>query len=155
MTDFCAALIGQKFLGMVDRAERLRAISARTAVPEEVQRYLIEASRCHIFGQYLGCLCVCRAALEFALGDFLKRNGKASELKELAAQGRDGLWERIHLSQSLGRWKLKPTLDDLNEVRKWAGMALHQQPLEHQQLYDRSQDMTRTMCRTESEERSV
>jgi hypothetical protein len=51
VTDFCAALIGQKFLGMVDRAERLRAISVRTAVPEEVQRYLIEASICYIFGQ--------------------------------------------------------------------------------------------------------
>lgn len=129
VADFYAEWLGQKFPSMIDRAEKLNAISARTAVPESVQRYLIEASRCYVFGQYIGCLAICRAAIELAIGDFLRRNGKQADLLRLGAEGKDGFSARIAIAQSLGGWNLRFTLETAKEVRNWAGMVLHEKPV--------------------------
>lgn len=130
VTDFYAERIGQKFPAMVDRAEKLNAIPVRIVVPSLVQRYLIEASRSYVFGQYIACLVVCRAAIELALGDYLKRNGQEAPLRRLQEQGRDGLSGRIYLAQSLDKWKLQFTLDFAKEIMKWAGIALHEKDVD-------------------------
>lgn len=130
VTDFYADLLGRRFPRMIQRAEKLSTIPVRSAVPESVQRYLREASRCYVFGQYIGCLALCRAAIEFALEEFLERNGMGAALKQLAAEKRDGIAARIDLAQTLPRWKLKGSLGDANEIRGWAVIALHQKPIE-------------------------
>lgn len=129
VTDFYADWIGHKFPDIVNRAEQLSAIPARANVPETVQRYFLEATRSYIFGQYIACLVVCRAAIELALGDFLVRNGKEAELRKLDAERRDSLSARIDLAQTLGKWNLKFTLGQANEVKYWAGQALHEKPV--------------------------
>jgi len=95
VTDYYAILIGSRFSRMVDRAEKLNAIPARVRVPDAVQVYLTEASRCYVFGQFVACLVVCRAAIEFTLGDCLIRNGKREELESLEIKGEDGLAARM------------------------------------------------------------
>jgi hypothetical protein len=129
VTGFYADWLGKRFPAMIDRAGRLNAIPARAPVPESVQRYLAEASKCYIFGQYLASLVVCRAAIEFALGDFLERNGLQAELKKLQQEKRDGLLARIDIAEKLNTWKLNGKLDvtltHAEQIRNRAGKALH------------------------------
>jgi hypothetical protein len=126
VTDFYAEWLGARFQGIVDRAERLNAISIRVPAPESVQRYLIEASRCYVLGQYMACLAVSRAAIEIALGDFLERNGAKAALRKLQEEQRDGLSARIRIAEGLNKWKLKFTLETVMEVKYWAGKVLHE-----------------------------
>lgn len=129
VTDFYAERIGSDFAGMVDRAEQLSPITTKADVPTVVRRYLIEASRCYIFGQFVACLAVCRAAIEFALGDFLESNGQGAKLTKLGREKRDGLLGRIDLCQRFSKWNLDGRLDaslaHAERIRVRANTALH------------------------------
>lgn len=129
VTDFYAEWLGARFPGIVDRAERLSAISTKLPAPESIRRYVIEASRCYIFGQYLACLALCRAAIEIAFGDFLCRNGKRLALTNLQNEGADGLSGRIRIAETLATWNLRFTLDAAKEIKYWAGKVLHEKDI--------------------------
>jgi hypothetical protein len=111
---------------VIRRSEELRILPAAAPVPDSVQRYIQEASRCYVDGRYLACLLVCRSAVEFGLRDFLKRQGKEAELRALHAEQGDGMAGLITLARSLGKWKLTPTLSDADEVRRKANAAAHE-----------------------------
>jgi hypothetical protein len=125
VTDFYAAWLGKRYPAMIDRAEKLNAIPAREKVSEAVQRYLIEASKCYIFGQYIACLLVCRSALIFSLEDYLIREGKQPDLDALRANQDYAVGPLIRLARSLNKWRMKPTFDDAWEVGKQANAAVH------------------------------
>lgn len=118
--------IATMFPKMVKRAEELRVLGIEYPVPDEVQRYTDEFSRCYIFGRYFASLLVCRAAIELALRDFLARNGRKQQLAAIEAEEKDGLFYLIQSARSLNRWKLAPTLDDADEVRRKANAVAHQ-----------------------------
>lgn len=54
---------------LVERATtpEFRLLAASKTVPDSVQRYLNEASRCYIYGHFLASLMVCRSAVEEAV----------------------------------------------------------------------------------------
>jgi hypothetical protein len=113
------------FPKMVKRAEELRVLGIEYPVPDEVQRYTDEFSRCYIFGRYFASLLVCRAAIELALRDFLVRNGREQQLASVDVDQKDGLFSLIQITRSLNKWKLAPTLDDADEVRRKANAVAH------------------------------
>jgi hypothetical protein len=105
--------ISRMFPKMVRRFETLRILPRDAQVPDEVQRYLKEATECYIFGRFIACLIVCRSAIEFALRERLR--GTAGTLEILLEVGRREL-----------PWTLKPTLDTADEVRREANRAVHE-----------------------------
>ncbi len=123
-----ARRLGRLFPRMVERAETLRVLPAQEPVPGEVQDYLREASRCYIYGQFIACLIVCRSAIEFAIGDCLRRHGKGKELEELRMGKKDSLENMIDLGRKELSWTLRPTLDDSDQVRIKANAAVHARP---------------------------
>jgi hypothetical protein len=104
----------REFEKLVRRAEELRVLDTSAPVPEQVQTYLAEATRCYIYGRYIACLLVCRSAIEVALRDRLKRQ---DSIEKLISYGREML-----------PWTLKPTLDLAHEVRVAANQAVHPGP---------------------------
>lgn len=145
VADFYLVWLGTRFHRIVDRAEALNVISANLSASESVQRYLLEASRCYLFGQYTACLVMCRAAIELALGEFLDRHGFRAELQKLGQERRDGLWARIDLAKRLNTWKLNGRLDAAldwaEHIRDLAGTALHRravEPTDCKDLYDKA-----------------
>jgi hypothetical protein len=86
------------FEKLVRRAEQLCVPDTSAPVPELVQTYIAEATRCYVYGRYMACLIVCRSAIEFALCDRLKRQ---DTIDNLIRYGR----EKLH-------WALNRTLDD-------------------------------------------
>jgi hypothetical protein len=103
-----------EFKQLVGRAERLRVLDTTAPVPEPVQRYLAEATRCYVNGRYIASLLVCRSAVEFALRDRLKRE---DTIEKLIGYAREKL-----------PWTLRPTLDLADEVRVAANRAVHPVP---------------------------
>jgi hypothetical protein len=100
-----------EFEKLVGRAEQLRVPDTSAAVPEQVQSYLAEATRCYVYGRYIACLLVCRSAIELALRDRLKRE---DTIERLIGYGREKL-----------PWTLRPTFDLADEVRVAANRAVH------------------------------
>jgi hypothetical protein len=113
------------FPKMIKRAEELRVLGIDCPVRNEVQQYAEEFSRCYIFGRFPAALLVCRAAIELALRDFLTRNGKAKELSAMDEEEKSGLLALIKCARSLNKWKVLPTLDDADEVRRKAIAVAH------------------------------
>lgn len=118
--------LARLFPKMVRRAGKLRVLAASESVPDEVQEYLKEATKCFIYGQYTACLIVCRAAVEFGVRDFLIRSGKRKELEALRIGKKDSLEEMIKLSRTSAARGLHQILDDANDVRRWANEAVHE-----------------------------
>ena len=82
-----------------------------------VKRYLNEAMRCYIYGQFLASLLVCRAAIEASLEDRLPatevQNIREDKLMTLI----DRAWKKGLLDDALQEWA--------HEVRKLANDAAH------------------------------
>jgi hypothetical protein len=113
------------FPKMVKRAEELRVLEIEYPVPDGVQQYVVEFSKCYISGRFFASLLVCRATIELALRDFLNRSGKKRELLPIESSEQDGLFSLIQCARSLDKWKLAPTLDDADEVRRRANAVAH------------------------------
>src|SRR5579859_3626611 len=79
----CLKEFARDFKKLVRRAEELRILSITAPVSSRVQTYLAEATRSYVYGRYSACLLVCRSAIEFALGDFLTREGKEEDVRRL------------------------------------------------------------------------
>jgi hypothetical protein len=70
------------FPEMVRRARELRLLPASEKAPEYVRRYLVEATRCFIYGHFLASLTVCRSAIEEGVKQRLVDMGKREEVQK-------------------------------------------------------------------------
>jgi len=111
------------FPKIVNRADSdLRRLLVSSLEPSDlVRRYLNEAMRCYIYGQFLGSLLVCRAAIEASLEDRLP----ATEVQNI---------EKDKLMTLIDRARKNRLLDDAlqkwaHEVRKLANDAAHPEHL--------------------------
>jgi hypothetical protein len=120
-----ARQIGVRFPRMAQRAEQLRVLGAEAEPPPDVQNYLQQATRCYIWGFYIGSLVLCRSAIEFALRERLKAHGKAEKLAELERRNEDTLERLIGLARTELHWGLKDALKVADVVRGEANKAVH------------------------------
>ena len=106
---------------MVKRATapEFRMLSASREVPESLQRYLIEASRCYIYGHFLASLIVCRSAIEEAVKRRLIDIGKQEEINR-----DDRLVTLLRLAKQ-ERLLDKTRYDYANCIREKARLAVH------------------------------
>jgi hypothetical protein len=111
--------VGQLFPRLIRRAEQLRILQVETKVPNVVQKYLQEASKCFIYGRFIACLIVCRSAIEFAIRDRLLVT-RASALESLRIERQDSLAGIISLARSVFP-TFKSTFNDADEVREKVG----------------------------------
>jgi len=109
------------FPEMVKRATApgFRLLSASREVPVSLQRYLIEASRCYIYGHFLASLIVCRSAIEEAVKQRLKDIGKQEEIKK-----DDSLFKLLPVAKQEGLLD-KTRYDQADNIRKKAKNAVH------------------------------
>lgn len=120
----CLADMSARLPSRVKRIEELRVLTASVDVPKEVQCYVEEAYNCFISGHFLACLIVCRSAIEFAIRDFLTREGKQRELETLKTERGDTLYALIRVARDLRR-NLRQSFDTADEVRRAASDAVH------------------------------
>ena len=119
---YYVAQIRNLFPGIVKRAEKLRVLSAANQVPEYVQHYLSEPSRCYIYGQFLAALFLCRSALEEAVEDRLRSKGHGAEIAKIERSK----WLYALLSLARDKSVLnESTHRCANEIRELAKDAIH------------------------------
>jgi len=118
-----ALRLSRVFPKLVHRTEQLRLLPVDMNAPDEVRRYLAEATWCFIYGQFVACLIVCRSAIELALRDCLVRYGKR---KELAILPTNQLWDLLALAKKELPYHFRPTLDAAEQVRITANDAVHE-----------------------------
>jgi hypothetical protein len=107
------------FPEMVKRANELRMVPASKNAPESVSIYLVEATRCYIYGHFLACLIVCRSAVEEAVKQRLVATGKRQEV-----EGSKSLETLLKLAENAGLL-VGRRLEYANTIRKKAGKAVH------------------------------
>ncbi len=132
-----AAELRELFPRMVGRAEILRLVSTGRKVPNHVRRYLEEASRCNIYGNFLASLVLCRSAIEAAAKDRLTKRGFAREL-----DGANNLEAILLLARDKNildqaTWKTS------DEIRKTVNNAVHKDALPDENYCLRAYDITR------------
>ncbi len=109
------------FPQMVTRAESLRILPASEKVPDFVNRYLGEASRCYIYGQFLASLFLCRSAIVEAVEDRLRQKGYGKDVDAIK-----GEWLKAVLKLAVD----KGLLDDViyrqaDDIRILGNNAIH------------------------------
>lgn len=75
---------------VIKRARALRLLSVLSTVPADLQTYMVEASRCYLYGHFLASLVLCRSAIEFAVKERLREkldDRSASEVDDLPLAG--------------------------------------------------------------------
>jgi hypothetical protein len=129
LSNFHARRLSKQFPKIVDRAVRLVLLTADYEVPNKVNRYIEEASKAYLNGQWIACLMVCRSAIEFAVRDRLKTSGFGSALDtfEKSTNG-DSLKQLIELAKKHMAWQYRPPLEDAQKVRGAAVRAVHADP---------------------------
>jgi hypothetical protein len=120
-----AVELSNLFPRLIRRAEQLRILPAEVRVPAIVERYLEEASKCYLYGCFIGCVVVCRSAIEFSLRERLTKWGQESALNALRQDRNDSLWNMIQLARSVLPYTLRATLTDADKVRVAAKDAVH------------------------------
>jgi hypothetical protein len=116
--------ISRLFPEIVQRAEILRIVPATQPVPPFVQRYIEEASECYVYGRFVACIILCRSAIEFALKDFLDRNGQQKALREMQSLKNDSLRDMINYCKSTFP-AMKQVFDDADNIRCEGNRAVH------------------------------
>jgi hypothetical protein len=76
---------------VVDRAATLRIVGTARKVPSHVERHMLEASRCFVYGQFLGCLILCRSAIEAATENQLRDKGHGTKVNQVTKDWLKGL----------------------------------------------------------------
>lgn len=123
---------------MVRRAELMRLLPAGQKVPELVDRYLVEASRCFIYGHFLASLFLCRSAIISAAEDRLRKKGS----REVDAIAGDWLKNILKLARE------KRIMDETiwrqaDDIRKLANDAIHGTNLPNEEECKNAHDQTR------------
>ena len=109
------------FPGVVGRAERLRLIPVVKTVPNYIRRYLGEASRCFIYGQFLASILLCRSAIVAAAEDRLRKKGFGREVDQV----RQDFLKNV-LKLALNKGLLDETIwKAADEIRVRANKAAH------------------------------
>ena len=80
LSSFHARRLSKQFPRIIDRAVGLALVKVDYEVPDKVRRYIEEASKSYLNGQWIACLMVCRSAIEFVVRDRLIFFGYESEL---------------------------------------------------------------------------
>src|ERR1700689_1408501 len=132
LPNFHARRLSKQFPKIIDRAERLALLMANYEAPDKVKRYIEEASKSYLYGQWIGCLMVCRSAIQFAVRDRLIASGHRSELKALedSTYG-DSLIKLIELAKKHMAKQYWAALELAHDVRKVANRAVHEIPPHH------------------------
>jgi hypothetical protein len=120
--DYYTCELARLFPKIVKRAERLRVTPSVQAVPQYLQRYLNEASRCYIYGQFLAALFLCRSALEEAVKDRLKATGHGAEVARI--ERREWLYALLKLARDK-KILNKSAYRDADRIRGQAKDAIH------------------------------
>ncbi len=107
------------FPKMVNRSDSdLRRLLVASVEPSDlVKRYLNEAMRCYVYGQFLASLLVCRAAIEASLEDRLPETERQDIAKDKLKNLIDRAWDKGLLDNCRQEWA--------HEVRKLANAATH------------------------------
>jgi hypothetical protein len=129
LSSFHARRLSKQFPKIIDRAVGLALLTADHEVPAKVRRYIEEASKSYLSGQWIACLMVCRSSIEFAIRDRLKTSGYGSELDafEKSPKG-DSLLHLIELAKEHMAWQYRVPLEDAQKVRQAAVRAVHAEP---------------------------
>jgi hypothetical protein len=117
----CAGKIIRLFPKMVRRAGSVTPLPEGKQVPEYVRRYLLEASRCYVSGQFLAALFLCRSALGEAIIVSLRRKGYAEDLGALKEEGLKGI---LNLAQRKGLLD-QSSHREADGIRTLANQAVH------------------------------
>ena len=124
LSNFHARRLSKQFPKIIDRAVELELLTVDYEVPDRVRRYIEEASKAYLNGQWIACLIVCRSAIEFAVRDQLETSGYGSELDKLESQKGDSLFHLLELAkETMG--KHRDPLEYAEEVRRRANRAVH------------------------------
>jgi hypothetical protein len=107
--------------GLTRRAEALRSVPDMRGFPEYVRRFLIEASRCIVYGHFLSALFLCRSALSEALVVTLRKGGHSKELGGMKEAGLKGIFKLAHDQGLLDTTQHQRA----DEVRRLANQAIH------------------------------
>ena len=81
------------FPKLVERAKSLRTVPSTTECPDYARRFLVEASRCIVYGQFLAALFLCRSALAESLVVTLRKKGHAQELASIKDESLKGIFK--------------------------------------------------------------
>ena len=81
------------FPKLVERAKSLRTVPLTSDCPEYARRFLVEASRCIVYGQFLAALFLCRSALAETLVVTLRKNGHAQDLAAIKDESLKGIFK--------------------------------------------------------------
>ena len=129
LSTFYARRLSKQFPKIVNRAEKLLLLRTDYEVPNDVRRYIEEASKCYLYGQLIGCLMVCRSTIEFAVKDRLITLGYGAQLQvfEQSEKG-DSLKYLIDSAQQLLPFNYGDVLRKAQDVRKVARIAVHVAP---------------------------
>jgi hypothetical protein len=109
------------FPKMAKRAELLKLLPVSKGLPQHLLRYLIEASRCFIYGQFLACLVLCRSAIENAIETRLSETGYGNEVANVT---RDKLINLLTLALDK-RLVNESTYLEADQIRTLANHAIH------------------------------
>jgi len=124
---------------IVERAERLRLIPASKNVPDNVRRYLEEATRCCIYGHFLASLLLCRSAIEAATKDRLTKCGFEHEVRAIRQDPLKSIlklaFDKDLMDEAL--WK------QADDIRAKANKAAHSPALPDERYCVEACDITR------------
>lgn len=123
---------------IVRRDESLRILSTSVEAPSVVAAYVVEASRCYVYGHFLAALVLCRSAMEAAVEDRLRTLGLTKEVSEIRE---DRLLSLLDLAKQRGLldvvlWR------QAGDIRKLANRALHGKPPSEEECKS-AHDLTR------------
>ena len=109
------------FPKMIRRAGSLRLLRTAKEVPQYVRRYMIEASRCYVYGHFLASLFLCRSAMEEAVEDRLGKKGYAKEMAAIKEEHLKGILRLARDKNIID----ETTHNQADYVRVLANQAIH------------------------------
>ncbi len=121
--------VAKLFPQLVGRAAGLSVLPATSNPPQQVQHYLVEATKCFLYGRFISSLIVCRGAIEEGIRDLIERLGLEDEFDRFAAKRREG-----ELSRMIRFGETRPILGvswgEADRIRYKANNAAHGSPPE-------------------------
>lgn len=111
----------QLFPEVVRRARSLPAAPVVAELPEYVKRFLVEAARCLLYGQFLATLFLCRSALGEAAAVTLRKRGHATQAGPSKEEGLRGIFLMAHRHGILDSTQHRQA----EEIRSLANRAIH------------------------------
>jgi hypothetical protein len=119
--------VAELFPQLIERAGKLSVLAATAKPPQLVQYYVVEATKCFIYGRFISSLVMCRGALEESGRELIDRLGLANEYDRFPRRSKEG-----ELSRMIRFCDEKPILGvswgTAHEIRRKANDAAHGNP---------------------------